>query len=266
MALEDSRILVSENGVSLVVLFDGQEGEWPGSGFFTTRFKAKDLYEGKVSGRDVVVSASSRQGGCKYYRTVGQVCPGGTSTDSTEREVYRPGIGPVEYSFRFSFSTGSGSTSFSSSTSEKVELVASSLRGDTAVSNLEAQPGSTGATRLSAAPAPSTAENISDFEKQLVGLWVYLRQWDGQKEYIRFKADKTACSWKEPSGSGNIKDEIDYANWGINKSQPIGENQYKVSFGNNADYYTLVLPEGVIWPTKYNGMRHVKSLEEKTCG
>ena len=85
MALEDSRILVSEDGVSLVVLFDGQEGEWPGSGFFTTRFKAKDLYEGKVSGRNVVVSASSKQGGCKYYRSVGQVCPGGGHFDRLYR-------------------------------------------------------------------------------------------------------------------------------------------------------------------------------------
>ena len=110
MALEDSRIVVSEDGVTLAVLFDGQEGEWRGSGFFTTRFKAKDLYEGKVSGRDVVVSASSRQGGCRYYRSVGQVCPGGTSTDYTEREVYSPGIGPSEYSFRYSFSSGSGTT------------------------------------------------------------------------------------------------------------------------------------------------------------
>ena len=90
MAVENSRILVSEDGVTLVVLFNGQEGEWPGSGFFTTRFKANDLYEGKASGQNVVVSASSRQGGCEYYSGIGQVCPGGTSTDYTEREVYSP--------------------------------------------------------------------------------------------------------------------------------------------------------------------------------
>ena len=266
MAQEDSRILVSEDGVTLVVLFDGQEGEWPGSGFFTTRFKAKDLYERKVSGRDVVVSASSRTGGCRYFRSVGQVCPGGTSTDYTEREVYSPGIGPVEYSFRYSSSSGSGTTSFSSSTSEKVELVASSLRGDSASSDLKAAPDNTQVTRPSAAPAASSAEDLSTFERQFVGLWYYLRQWDGQKEYIRFKTDRTACAWKEPSGSGSRKDERAYAHWEIDESAPIGENRYKVSFGDNGDYYTLELPSGVIWPTKYNGMKHSKSLDEKTCG
>ena len=127
MAVTDNRILVSKDGVNLITLLDGQEGEWPGSGFFTTRFKANDLYEGKPAGQEVVVSASSRTGGCRYYRSIGQVCPGGTSTDYTETETYRQGIGPVAYAYRYSFSTGSGMTSFSSSTSEKVELVASSL-------------------------------------------------------------------------------------------------------------------------------------------
>ena len=144
--------------------------------------------------------------------------------------------------------------------------MASSLRGDIALSSLKAEPLNTDVARLSAAPAPSSAEDISDFEGQLVGLWVYLRQWDGQKEYIRFKADRKACAWKEPSGSDSRKDESAYAHWAIDEYQPIGENRYKVSFGNNADYYTLVLPSGVIWPTNYNGMKHSKSLEEKTCG
>ena len=137
MGLADNRILVSKDGATLVVLFDGQEGEWPGSGFFTTRFKSTKLFDGKASGQDVVVSASSRKGGCKYYRSIGKVCPGGTATDYTETEVYRPGIGPVGYSFRYSYKSGSGTTSFSSNTSEKVELLASSLHGDVASSKLE---------------------------------------------------------------------------------------------------------------------------------
>ena len=79
-----------------------------------------------------------------------------------------------------------------------------------------------------------------------MGLWLYLRQWDGQKEYIRFKADRTACAWKEPAGSGNRKDESAYAHWEIDESQLIGENHYKVNFGN-ADYYTLVLSQPNCW-------------------
>lgn len=107
---------------------------------------------------------------------------------------------------------------------------------------------------------------MSAFERQLVGLWYYLRKFDGQKEYIRFKADRTACAWKEASGSGSRKEESAYARWAVDQSRPIETNRYKVSLGNKGDYYTLELPPGVIWPTKYNGMKHSKSLEEKTCG
>ena len=127
--MDDNLILVSEDGLSFTVLFDGQQGKWPGSGFFTTRFKPEDLYEGQLQGGDVVVSASVRSGsgGCVYYRSVGQVCPSGESFDYTAKETYRRGIGPVAYSYKYSYSSGSGSTSMSLSTTASVSLVQTSL-------------------------------------------------------------------------------------------------------------------------------------------
>ena len=129
LAVDDNLILVSDDGVSFTVLFDGQEGRWPGSGFFTTIFKAEHLYEGKIVGEDVVVRVSMQKdgGGCVYYRSVGQVCSSGESFDYKATEMYRQGIGPVGYSYKYSFSSGTGSNSFSLSTTESVSLVQSSL-------------------------------------------------------------------------------------------------------------------------------------------
>ena len=129
LAVDDNLILVSDDGVSFTVLFDGQEGRWPGSGFFTTVFKPEHLYEGKIVGEDVVVRLSVEKGdsGCVYYRSVGQVCSSGESFDYKATETYRHGIGPVGYSYKYSFSSGTGSNSFSLSTTESVSLVQSSL-------------------------------------------------------------------------------------------------------------------------------------------
>jgi hypothetical protein len=129
-AVDDNLILVSEDGVSLTVLFDGQEGRWPGIRFFTIRFEAEDLYEGQAQGSEVVVSASTRggEGGCVSYRSVGRVCSSGEKFDYTATETYRQGVGPVAYSYRYSYSTGSGSSSLSLSTQESVSLVRSSLQ------------------------------------------------------------------------------------------------------------------------------------------
>jgi hypothetical protein len=130
LAVDDNLIFVSEDGDSLTVLFDGQEGRWPGSGFFTTRFETEHLYEGQAQGSDVVVQASTQggEGGCVFYRSVGRVCSSGEDFDYTATETYRQGVGPVAYSYRYSFSSGSGSNSFSLSTTESVSLVRSSLR------------------------------------------------------------------------------------------------------------------------------------------
>ena len=47
IAVADNQVLVSEDGEKLVVLFDARAGEWPGSGFFTTRMSPKTLYEAR---------------------------------------------------------------------------------------------------------------------------------------------------------------------------------------------------------------------------
>ena len=162
IGMADDKILVSLDGQSMVVLFDAGAGEWPGSGFFTTRMKAETLqkarsgtlsgpstdWPGVKGGPVVAVSHSTDKAQCKTYASVGRVC-GNESLAYNEREMYRGGIGPVAYSYSFSMSQGSGTSSFSSSASEHLALVASSLRGDAAASE------SAGVMRRPAArPAP----------------------------------------------------------------------------------------------------------------
>ena len=172
IAVADDQMLVSKDGERLVVLFDARAGEWPGSGFFTTRMKPETLYEakdGRISGpvsdwpgveKSAVlsVSHSADKSKCKSYRVVvesgvgiyrkgttplGTIC-GDDSLSYNEREMYRAGIGPVAYSYSFSMSRGSGTNSWSSSSSENLALVASSLRGD--------------AASAGSVPSPSVAE------------------------------------------------------------------------------------------------------------
>ena len=158
VAVTDDQMLVSGDGETLVVLFDARAGEWPGSGFFTTRMKPETLYEahearipqpasewpGVQAGLALSVSHSADKSKCKTYRVMvesgvgiyrkgttplGTIC-GNDSLSYDEREIYRAGIGPVAYSYSFSMSQGSGTNSWSSSASENLALVASSFRGD----------------------------------------------------------------------------------------------------------------------------------------
>ena len=154
IAVANDQMLISGDGETLVVLFDARAGEWPGSGFFTTRMKPETLYEardgripqpvsdwpGVQEGSALSVSHSADKSKCQTYRVtvksggpLGTIC-GDDSLSYSEREMYLAGIGPVAYSYSFSMSRGSGMNSWSSSASEHLALVASSLRGDAASS------------------------------------------------------------------------------------------------------------------------------------
>jgi len=146
LAVSDNRILGS-SGSSLTVLFDGQLGKWAGSGYFTDRFNANELIEARTSsvsqndaiadwpgvktGPAVAIGRASSQSQCEMIEGL-RICPREETFNSSERELYRGGIGPVAYFFQSSASFSGGNFFSSYQTTENVGLVASSLRGDVA--------------------------------------------------------------------------------------------------------------------------------------
>ena len=148
LAVNDNKILGSGDGSSLVVLFDAQTGVWAGSGFFKTRFDSDELskagpgaifeqeatasWSGFRTGPAFVVGRADSQSQCEVIEGR-RICPREESYSFTENEWFRPGIGAVAYHYRSSSSFSGGGFFSSYSTEENVALVASSLRGDSAV-------------------------------------------------------------------------------------------------------------------------------------
>ena len=146
LAVSDNRILGS-SGSALTVLFDGLLGKWAGSGYFTDRFNANELIEARTSsisqneaiadwpgvktGTAIAIGRASSQSQCEVIEGL-RICPREETFSSSERELYRGGIGPVAYFFQFSTSFSGGNFFSSYQTTENVGLVASSLRGDAA--------------------------------------------------------------------------------------------------------------------------------------
>ena len=154
IAVDNMKILGSEDGSSLVVLFDGQIGAWAGSGFFDTRFDPDELsmashgsitesdaiagWPGVHAGPAIVVGRADSQSECEIIEGR-RICPRQEAHSFTEREWHRPGVGAVGYHYRSSSSFSGGGFSSSHTSEENVALVASSLRGDVAT-NLQTEP------------------------------------------------------------------------------------------------------------------------------
>ena len=157
LAVANNQILGSEDGATLVVLFDAQEGVWPGSGFFTT-FASDTLFaatEGQInndylSGPAITVGQSESESQCEYFPGVGTICGGDYNENLIKREYYGENIGPMGYYSYTSISDMTSSYPWSSSTTINVGLVASSLRGDTVDYELEAEPNDAPGTAQSA--------------------------------------------------------------------------------------------------------------------
>ena len=67
IGMADDKILVSVDGRSMVVLFDAGAGEWPDSGFFTTRMKAETLHKarsGTMTGPVTDLAGSQGRSSC----------------------------------------------------------------------------------------------------------------------------------------------------------------------------------------------------------
>lgn len=146
LAVANDRILGSEDGTSLTVLFDAWRGAWAGSGYFAEfpddiLFIAQErIVDGEafMTGSVLAVSRSTSRSQCEIIAGI-PIC--GTDDPFTfiEREYYLPGIGPVGYYFHVSQSFG-GPFPSSHLLEHNLGLVASSLRGDVLDHVLEAEP------------------------------------------------------------------------------------------------------------------------------
>lgn len=149
LAVSGNKIItLGADGITQKIIFDGQEGSWPGSGFFTT-FPSSTLFEATAStiSNDYInqsayrVSESSSSSQCQYFPGVGTICGGDYNENLDAREYYIPDVGPVGYYGYSSMSDWSSPDGgWSSSNTTNVGLTASSLRGDTVDYDLEVEP------------------------------------------------------------------------------------------------------------------------------
>ena len=128
-------------------LFDARSGFWAGSGFFSDRFASNELVQASATqvredfttaswpgfrtGPAAAVSRAAQQSRCEQIAGL-RICPREEAFSARESEYYRKGVGALAYSFDFSASFSGGGFFSSSTTKERLGLVATSLRGDTA--------------------------------------------------------------------------------------------------------------------------------------
>jgi len=176
LAVNDNQILGSEDGTTLVVLFDAQEGVWPGTGYFTTITSTALLTAGYgqinndyITESCVAVSQSASEEQCEYFPGVGTIC-GDSSYSWTEKEYYKEGTGPIGYYYYNSFSDCGGGFCSGATWTHNVGLVASSLRGYTVDYELETEPNDSPDTAQSANPPAVIKGSGNVTDGTLVGL------------------------------------------------------------------------------------------------
>lgn len=134
LAVDGARLLGSEDGATLRVLFDAATGEWAGGGFFAAyaddarvaaqAATAKNEY---LDTSGYAVTRSTQSGGCVYDRTLGNICGGDAETSFRDRESWKPGVGPLAYEMRSTRTDSGGGFYTSFSTEIHVGLVATTL-------------------------------------------------------------------------------------------------------------------------------------------
>jgi hypothetical protein len=160
LAISENKLLGSEDGTTLTTIFDAQEGTWPGSGFFAS-FSSEDLFtatEGNInndyiSGPAISVGQSSSSSQCEYFPGVGTICGGDYNENDIKKEYYKENIGPLGYYSYFSISDMTSYYPWSSSTTINLGMVSSSLSGDTANYDFEAEPNDSPAAAQAMTPS-----------------------------------------------------------------------------------------------------------------
>lgn len=151
LAVKDMTLLGSTDGAQFSVIFDAQNGFWPGGGFFAdlgstalnqaqagTVAGVRNVTQ-YISGSAIKTGLAGSQSTCQYYPGVGTIC--GDSSYNFERwEYYLPNLGPLGYYYYNTYSDCGGGFCSGGTWEQMVGLASSSLRGDTIDYVLENEP------------------------------------------------------------------------------------------------------------------------------
>jgi hypothetical protein len=152
---DGAQLLGSVDGVSVTTLFDASSGGWTGGGFFgrfdtaseahsaaasaITTADAFAAWDGVRPGPAIAVARSDSESMCELIEGR-QICPRDESFSTSERQLYRDGVGPFGYTYQRSVSFSGGGFFSSNRFEEAVALVASSLQGDERAFEFETEP------------------------------------------------------------------------------------------------------------------------------
>lgn len=136
IAINNNQILGSVDEITLQVIFDANDGEWQGGGFFTT-FSAQSQIaasNGQIDNEFVQTSAiaagrSANQDFCEIIAGY-TVCPNDEEFTVAEKDYYKGGIGPLGYYLYLGFSSSGGDFYTSFTYTRHLGLIATSLRAD----------------------------------------------------------------------------------------------------------------------------------------
>jgi len=157
VALSDNKIYGGTSTAALDIIFDAQNGVWLGGGFFASfsdstliAASAASINNDYTSESGYAVSRSDSESQCEYFPGVGTIC-GDSSYNYTERDYFKPEVGPLGYYYYNSFSDCGGGFCSGATWKYNIGLVLSSLQGDSVSYELEQESNN----------LKSTATNIS---------------------------------------------------------------------------------------------------------
>jgi hypothetical protein len=142
LAFEDGVLYGSLDGLGLEPIMDTSTGVWLGGGFFAEladrvvyAVRSGSFSNSLMSGSGVIVERSASESDTVCANGV---CVNGSKPEVNlrESEFYQNGIGPVGYDYLFSFSDQSSQ----GTTQRAIALVATSLRGDAGLFEVEVEP------------------------------------------------------------------------------------------------------------------------------
>ncbi len=133
IALTDSHIYGSTDGVNFDIVFIAASTQWVGGGFFTD-FESNEIEASSSTVSNAFISTSAivteryqSQDKCTYYPGAGQICPNDESYTISEREYYKAGIGPIAYKYLLSYSNDGGGYTTWRTESRELGLVSTNL-------------------------------------------------------------------------------------------------------------------------------------------
>jgi len=163
LAGSEQNILGSTDGTNLSIIFDAQNGFWPGGGFFVdegtsalnqaqnSTISTVHNVTQYISGTAIKTGLSSSQSTCEYYPGVGNIC-GDSSYNFSQWEYFKPYVGPYGYYYYNTYSDCGGGFCSGGTWERFVGLVSSSLLGDSVDYVLENEPND----------SPSSAQILSN--------------------------------------------------------------------------------------------------------